>query len=122
MRNHLSRHIARPLGAAIAIGAIAAAPAGGQPPDSVDRNLDAAAQKRASRDIDLVTPDARDAADGRLPNDTPAPVIVRITRYEPESLDWGDVAIGAGAATGLTLLTTGAVLTIARRRNRVRLA
>jgi hypothetical protein len=49
-------------------------------------------------------------------------VIVRITRTQPDSLDWGDVAIGAGGTLGVVLVATGGTLTLARRRGHVRVA
>jgi hypothetical protein len=123
MRHHIDPRLRRPLGAALAIGAIAAPPAAAQSPDSVDRNR-AAAERHAleQRGFEGVTPDARDAADGRFPSNSPTPVIVRVTRTRPETLDWGDVAIGAGGALGLVLVAAGGTLTIARRRTRLRVA
>jgi hypothetical protein len=120
MRQHNDHRLRRPVGAALAIGAIAAAtaaPAPAQSPDSVDRNRDAAERHlREARGIDGVSPDARDAADGRSAAGSPTPVIVRVTRTRPETLDWADVAIGAGGTLGLVLVAAGGTLTIARRR------
>jgi hypothetical protein len=126
MRQHIDSRLRRPVGAALAIGAIAAAsaaPAAAQSPDSVDRNQEAAKQRALEqRGFDGVTPDARDAADGRYASNSPAPVIVRVTRTQPETVDWGDVAIGAGGTLGLVLVAAGGTLTMARRRTRVRVA
>ena len=124
MRQHIDSCLRRPVGAALAIGAIAAAsaaPAAAQSPDSVDRNQEAARQRALEeRGFDRVSPDARDAADGRYLSDSPTPVIVRITRTQPETLDWGDVAIGAGGTLGLVLVAAGGTLTMARRHTRLR--
>jgi hypothetical protein len=126
MRQHIDSRLRRPVGAALAIGAIAAAsalPAAAQSPDSVDRNQEAARQHALEqRGFDGVTPDARDAADGRFASNSPTPVIVRVTRTQPETVDWGDVAIGAGGTLGLVLVAAGGTLTMARRRTRVRVA
>jgi uncharacterized iron-regulated membrane protein len=121
---HPTLQVGRHLGAALAIGAIAAPLAAAQSPDSVERNRDVAQQRALDRDrgLDKVTPDARDAADGRLPDAVPAPVIVRVTRHETSPLDWGDVAIGAGGGIGIVLLASGATLTVSRRRHHARLA
>ena len=121
MRQHLDSRLRRPLGAALAIGAIAATPVApglAQSPDSQDRNREAA-QRHAleARGPDGVTPDARDAADGRSAPGSPTPVIVRVTRTRPDTVDWGDVAIGAGGTLGLVLVAAGGTLTIARRRS-----
>jgi len=123
MRHHIDSRLRRPLGAALAIGAVAAAPAAAQSPDSIDRNREAAEQRAIEqRGFEGVTPDARDAADGRYPGNAPAPVIVRVTRTQPETLDWGDVAIGAGGTLGLVLVAAGGTLTLVRRRGHVRVA
>src|SRR4051794_8275424 len=129
MRQHIDSRPRRRAGAALAIGAIAAASAApaaaaaAQSPDSVDRNQQAARQRALEdRGFEGVTPDARDAADGRFASNSPTPVIVRITRTEPETVDWGDVAIGAGGTLGLVLVAAGGTLTMARRRARVRVA
>ena len=126
MRQHIDSRLRRPVGAALAVGAIAAAwatPATAQSPDSVDRNQEAARQRALEeRGFQGVTPDARDAADGRFASDSPTPVIVRVTRTQPETVDWGDVAIGAGGTLGLVLVAAGGTLKMARRRTRVRLA
>jgi hypothetical protein len=122
MRHPLDSRLRRPLAGAVAICALAATPAGAQSPDSVDRNRDAAARQALdARGPDGVTPDARDAADGRFAGQMPAPVIVRVTRTQAEALDWGDVAIGAGGATGLLLVAAGGLLTV-RRRTGIRTA
>src|SRR3954447_22715540 len=121
---HATLHLGRHVGAALAIAAVAAPVATAQSPDSVERNREAAAQRDAALhwQLDKVTPDARDVADGRPANAVPAPVIVRVTRHETSPLDWGDVAIGAGGAVGLVLLAGGATMTVTRRRHHARLA
>jgi hypothetical protein len=121
---HPTLQVGRHLGAALVIGAVAAPVAAAQSPDSVERNR-AAAEQRAlaiDRQLDKVTPDAHDVADGRPPNATPAPVVIRVVRYETSALDWGDVAIGAGGAIGLVLLAGGGALTVTRRRGHPRIA
>ena len=125
MRRHIDSRLRGPLGAALLAGAIAAAPAAAQAPtpDSIDRNLDATKRHALeARGVSGVTPDAADAADGRYLSGNPTPVIVRITRTQPDSLDWGDVAIGAGGTLGVVLVATGGTLTLARRRGHVRVA
>ena len=121
---HSTLHLGRQVGAALAIGAVAAPMATAESPDSVERNREAAAQRQAAahRQLDKATPDSRDVADGRPANAVPAPVIVRVTRRETSPLDWGDVAIGAGGAVGLVLLASGATMTVTRRRHATRAA
>ena len=121
---HPSLQVGRHVGAALVIGAVVAPVAAAQSPDSVERNRAAAEQHALTldRQLDKVTPDARDVADGRPPNAAPAPVIIRVVRHETSPLDWGGVAIGAGSAIGLVLLASGATLTVTRRRHHTRIA
>ncbi len=65
-----SLQVGRHVGAALVIGAVAAPVATAQSPDSVERNRAAAEQLTLARDrqLDKVTPDARDVADGRPAN------------------------------------------------------
>jgi hypothetical protein len=62
---------------------------------------------------DLRSPDSRDAADGRGTFNAPEVTVLRVTESTPQpsdSLDWGDVATGAGALLGLILLGLGGAL------------
>jgi len=72
--------------------------------------------------VDLRSPDAKDAAAGRglyAPGGTPPTTVAttRVVRVTDSGLDWGDAAIGAGTAFGLSLLAAGAV-GVGRRRIR----
>jgi hypothetical protein len=69
--------------------------------------------------IDRRTPDAQDAADGRGTWNAPAVTVVKVPEPTPLStgLDWGDAGIGAGAVVGLMLLALGSGLAIVHRRH-----
>jgi hypothetical protein len=68
--------------------------------------------------IDRRSPDAQDAADGRGTWNAPKVTVVKVSGPAPAStgLDWGDAGIGAGAVVGLMLIALGGVLAVIHRR------
>jgi hypothetical protein len=70
---------------------------------------------------DLRSPDARDSAEGR-PSPAEIFTLVRLVpdrrapAAEASGFHMRDAAVGAGAATGLILLTAGTVLSLRRRQ------
>jgi hypothetical protein len=86
-----------------------------QSPDARTLNLDA--KEQALQTPDKVTPDARDAGDGRKIVVPPRPTIV-VQRVSPADggIEWGDVGLGAAGTLGLVLVASGGVLTVTRRR------
>jgi hypothetical protein len=69
---------------------------------------------------DLRTPDAADAAQGRVTSAAaPRVTVVKVSETSPSSsaFDWGDAGIGAGAALGLLLIGLGGVLVAVHRRH-----
>jgi hypothetical protein len=78
----------------------------------------AAAPGAAAADVDLRSPDTRDAAAGRDVASTPQVVFVKGVSRSPErdgGIDWGDVGLGAGGlAVVVGLGAAGAFVTVRR--------
>lgn len=62
---------------------------------------------------DWRSPDARDAAEHRLPPDLPAAHVVSIP---DQGFDWGAAAIGAAGTVGIVMVLGGAGVAVTRRR------
>ena len=108
-------HTITPVAAVALALAAPGAPAGSQDL----RSPDAREPQRTSEPakVDLVTPDARYGVP--KPGAVPSVVTIRQTRIVevPESgFEWGDAAIGGGAALALVLAATGIALTVRPRR------
>ena len=71
-----------------------------------------------ARSVDLRSPDARDAAAGRPAGGSTVVDVIRIPA-PAAGFDWGDAAIGAGAAGGLVLVGFGSTRAVSRRRRHV---
>jgi hypothetical protein len=91
---------------ALAIAALAAAPA--------------AARQTVRPTQDLRNPDTVDYAQGRGTYNTPKTIVVRVPETaQPagDGIDWGDVGIGAAGLLGVSLITTGGALVVVQRRH-----
>jgi hypothetical protein len=76
---------------------------------------------------DLRMPDTKDAALGRglygpTGATTSSTPITRVVHVTDGGMDWGDAAIGAGSAFGLSLLAAGAAAGLGRRRVRAQVS
>ena len=67
---------------------------------------------------DLRSPDTRDLASGRGTAAAPDVVVVKLPEPVAQSggIDWADVGIGAGGVIGLTLVSVGGTVLVARTR------
>ena len=66
---------------------------------------------------DLRMPDTRDLASGRGTSTAPDVVVLKLPEPVPETgIDWTDVGIGAAGVIGLTLVSLGGTVLVARRR------
>jgi hypothetical protein len=117
----LTRTMTRGLALVIAIAGLAAPTALARQdlrsPDARDaaRATRATSPQAASPPTDLRSPDARDAAGPRQVVVLPA--IERGRFAEADDFDWGDAALGSGAAVALLLLGGAGALTLQRGRH-----
>ena len=66
--------------------------------------------------VDLRAPDTRDVAIGRGPQVVVTPPVVHYVSDAGDGFNWGDAGIGAGGAIALVLLATGGVMLVTHRR------
>jgi hypothetical protein len=83
-----------------------------------ESNVAAAVGAGLAAGQDLRMPDTRDVASGRGTSTAPAVLVVKVAEPVPQSggIDWADVGIGAGGVIGLTLVSLGGTVLVARRR------
>jgi hypothetical protein len=74
---------------------------------------DAASQAAVARTVDLRSPDARDA--GRTVVSTPEPVQI-VTQPARDGFEWSDAGIGAAGMLALVLLATSLGVAVTQRR------
>ena len=105
---------------ALALAALAAPAAQAQSSDH-ESTVAAAIGEGLGSAQDLRMPDTRDLASGRGTSTAPDVMVVRVAEPVPEGggIDWGDVGIGAGAVTGLALISIVGTALVAQRRRRV---
>ena len=86
-------------------------------PDARDAAAGRLATTTPPASQDFRSPDARDAAEGRKPG--PVPLIVRVPAEPAQAdngVDWNSVAIGALTAAGLLFALAGAFALVSHRR------
>jgi hypothetical protein len=116
-------------------GAVALAVAAAAAPAAVAKPIDAPADYKLPHGFqsadtadgaqtaprqDLRHPDTIDMANGRGTDSVPEVVVVKAPAPSPapqaDGMDWADLGLGAGTATGLALVALGGGLLIVRRR------
>ena len=115
IRHHLSRSAALGLALAALAAPAAIAQQDLRSPDT--RDAARASEERNALRQDLRSPDTRDFAEGRGTFSVPDVTVVKVPATDApapvaDSLDWGDIAIGAGGALGVMLLAIGGALAV----------
>jgi hypothetical protein len=115
MRTH---KLTRRLAVTVALAALAApAVAGAQTTKDYSKNSANGEYVTPAPDLDLRSPDARDAARNLPPAHTPASVI-EVREVPSSGFDWGDAGIGAAGMLALFSIGAGSTLLLTSRRRR----